>query len=188
MTEQPPQPGTRATTPVFGWRVPVLGDAPNVPYDITALAEDVERTVALDTGFRDISSSLINGWTTTRLWTRRIGTTVWMVAQDLVCPATFNMDITGPVPAGFTLLTSPMAHALIYTSPYNLSATVAGLSTNWVRSLTVLTAGQKLRFTYAYPTTDPWPDTLPGTPVLLDDILDAVDDMARVELRPEDAQ
>lgn len=35
----------RAVTPVFAWHVPVLGDVPNVPADITALATGIEATV-----------------------------------------------------------------------------------------------------------------------------------------------
>jgi len=40
----------RATTPLYGWHVPVLGDVPNVPADLTALATGIEST------FKDIGS------------------------------------------------------------------------------------------------------------------------------------
>jgi microcystin-dependent protein len=36
----------RATTPVYGWHVPVLADPPNVPYDLQTTAEDIEATVS----------------------------------------------------------------------------------------------------------------------------------------------
>lgn len=43
MTEPTVDP--RATTPTYGWRVPILGDVPNVPGDMTNLALDIEATV-----------------------------------------------------------------------------------------------------------------------------------------------
>jgi len=35
----------RAVTPRYGWHVPVLGDVPNVPADLTALATGIEETL-----------------------------------------------------------------------------------------------------------------------------------------------
>jgi hypothetical protein len=42
----------RATTPKYGWQVPVLGDVPNVPSDLTNLALGIEATVANLAGVR----------------------------------------------------------------------------------------------------------------------------------------
>jgi len=40
-----PEVEPRAVTPVFGWHVPVLGDVPNVPADMSALATGIEATM-----------------------------------------------------------------------------------------------------------------------------------------------
>jgi hypothetical protein len=37
----------RAVTPAFGWHLPVLGDTPNIPYDMQETALDIEATVAM---------------------------------------------------------------------------------------------------------------------------------------------
>lgn len=40
------------TTSVYGWRIPVLGDDPNIPSDITNLADDVEAALSQDYSLR----------------------------------------------------------------------------------------------------------------------------------------
>jgi len=178
-------------TPNQQYPYPLVGEPPAGHTQMAELATAIDLDVAgivpwtQDTGFRNITSLLINGWTATTVIVRRIGGTVHLAAQDLTCPATYNMDAAGPAADGFKFIATPYAHGLIYASPYNMHATISGLTSVWIRVLTVVTSGQKVRFMYSYPTVDAWPSTLPGVPMLLDELLDQDQNP---EQRPEDAR
>ena len=163
----------RAVSPRFGIHIPVLGDPPNVPYDMQETVLDIE---GLDTGARNITSLLVNGWNSGVVLLQRIGSTVFLSAVDIIAPATWNAQVIGTPPTGFQ-------GSGFWGSGYNMTG-AAGLannppftdSTGLLRiNGPALPASTRLRLSLVYPTTQAWPTTLPGTPVLLRDLLDTVD-------------
>jgi hypothetical protein len=115
-----------------------------------------------DTGWRDVSASLMNGWTGTSLWIRRIDYTVYIRAYSMIgTAATLNKFYTLPTgfnrsPSGTEYLTAADGFTVIGVES---AGGVLAFSNTANRF-----AGAFGNFT-PYTTTDAWPTTLPGTAV-----------------------
>jgi len=160
-----------AVSAKYGWPLPDLPDAPNIPYDMAALATAIENT---DTGWRDVSGLLINGWTKSavngRLHLRRIGAAVTLAA-NIKPPATWNGLAASAPPTGFAPSPSGAKGAPLYLDTGAQSNTSVFVSLS--NMLVMLPAGvgasadgaAALIQTVDWLTDAPWPTTLPGVPV-----------------------
>ncbi|UVK58680.1 minor tail protein [Arthrobacter phage GantcherGoblin] len=119
-----------------------------------------EQLVYGDTGWRDVTASLMNGWTGTSLWLRRIGYVVYIRAYNMVgTSATLNKFYTLPVgfqrsPSGTEYLTS--SDGFTPLSIENAGNVLAFVNTS------NRFAGAFGNFT-PFTTIDAWPTSLPGT-------------------------
>lgn len=86
-----------ATTPIYGWRTPDLGEAPHGPNAIQDLAEDIEAALA-DAGYTTYNPTFVSAGsvpfglgTSTRVgWYR-----VWKGWCDVVALITFGTGVSG---------------------------------------------------------------------------------------------
>ena len=168
-----PQIEPRATTPGYGWRVPTLSDAPNVPLWITNLATDIEATVGRDTGQRNISTLLVNGWvqygspTAYPISLRRFGRTVTLsgLIVNPAAQALGGVVFTGY--AGFSPTHMVFLPALLGAGNAHFSVTVNGAGQLAVGA--AYTANSYVAIHASWLTNEAWPTTLPGTPALAAD-------------------
>lgn len=144
---------------------PTTVDAPKSLQVDTLLGHFVK-----DTGWRNISSSLTNGWTAPGggLFLRRIGPVVYARAS-VTSPATYNASLVpGTGFAGF--ITTQYSLTAIYNAttgltPNDLMAQCGG-STNFIALVGLGTLSNRvIRFLSVWVTDDAWPTVLPGTPV-----------------------
>lgn len=122
----------------------------------------VEQLVYGDTGWRDLTAGLLNGWVATNLNIRRVGSTVFLRMYNMDGTAKTS-DIMYALGGGFRPST------FLYIPSYVGSPGGPGFllmeSTGNVRNA----GGQTKYATGAYvehvwSTLDTWPTTLPGTP------------------------
>jgi len=119
-----------------------------------------------DTGWRDVSSLLANGWTATRLHVRRIGYVVyWRVAALDSTSATNPIFVAGTsIPDNW----SPDAtHVFLYTAASTSSAapTVLQGYLNTSGALIAANTSADLNMATSYATTTAWPTSLLGSAV-----------------------
>lgn len=168
----------RAVTPVFGWHVPVLGDVPNVPADMSSLATGIENTTApflRDTGWRKITT--INLWTGA-VYLRRNGYLCMLTSYQLTVPATWVPEVYALVDGFKASLRHSTYVAAATGAPVaqTVSADSTYIRINGVSGSRPV-AGTTMDINLVWFTDNAWPATLPGIPAVL---LDA----DRVQARP----
>ncbi|WNT45403.1 minor tail protein [Arthrobacter phage Argan] len=120
-----------------------------------------EQLVWGDTGWRDVKSSTINGWTATTLQIRRTNNMVTLAGQISATAATSDHYL--PIPTGFAPSTGiyhgvasntavPPVFRPLGTDGVNFYVTSGGTSGTYNVQAT-------------FPTSVPWPTTLPGTAI-----------------------
>lgn len=125
------------------------------------------------TGWRNISSSLVNGFTGTVLLGRS-GWTVILAFQGVyraTAVTTPPVTVLGAMPAGFTCSWATYL-TMAATNPYNpysgniVSGGVITGPADAATSCQVFSwpANTRLYYTFTFPTFDAWPTTLPGIP------------------------
>lgn len=116
-----------------------------------------DQVIYGDTGWRDVSALLINGWTGS-VHIRRCGLTIWLRVQNLsgagASGSPFMAAITG-FGAGFA---GYMAGA---SSTTLLPLEING-SLQFALPTTTVTSAVRWAL-FSFPTTSPWPTSLPGT-------------------------
>lgn len=115
-----------------------------------------QLTANSDTGLRNVSADLINGWTGTLL-VRRIGYTVWWYLEGLVASAATS-DIFVSIPTGLQRPGAVRGIIADTTATPNVRRITAATDMSIVARGTGTFYG-----TFSYATTDAWPATLPGT-------------------------
>lgn len=116
-----------------------------------------EQLIYGDTGWRDISGLLLNGWTGT-VFLRRLGHTVFLRHNALNRASATGANFM-TVPAGFA---SGASDALsIVTRPVTGSTPAYGSLSGGTLGYT-LTDGEPRASQLSWPTTDAWPTSLPG--------------------------
>lgn len=169
------------TTPNFGFQVaeptdPVKQYPTAVDDPFKATLDTLLHPAVKDTGWRNISGLLTNGWSVSSGYVhiRRVGAAVNLRAYSIIAPSTFNGTWINPIP-GFmataygipvTTPTAVLTNTYLYVHPTNgfvFAGTVA--------------AAAVLRLNAVYLTDDAWPGSLPGSPVVLGALRDAIDDM-----------
>jgi len=120
-----------------------------------------EQLVWGDTGVRDISSLLVNGWVlpaSGTLFIRRVGSVVTM--WGMIDGTNFTTDhFYTPPAAGFAPETSGGSYAPVVSSDYADVRDIAYDGTFYIRSAT-----KKIwRVRATWTTIQPWPTTLPGS-------------------------
>lgn len=132
----------------------------------------VDQRMPRDTGWRNISSLLVNGFSGS-VFIRRIGWDVHImldfVSRALAFPST--MGIVAAAPSGFgppfELMdySCPVFNLATATAPAGSVAYVGGqkVNTNWIVAYN-WPAGCIVTQYWSYATRDTWPTTLPGTP------------------------
>jgi hypothetical protein len=133
-----------------------------VPYPVT--------TAERDTGWRDISSLLINGWIAVAggsygLKVRRVGNRV-DIHGSITTPATPNQTAIDIPPKGFAVSSGvhTFAISLYNGTSYQPSLMESWQSSLWLYMTNLPPASQTVRLDVSYITNDPWPIVLPGTP------------------------
>lgn len=110
-----------------------------------------------DTGWREVSASLINGWTGSNLRVRRVGSVVdWR--GNVTMPASNDTFYT--IVSGFTPST---LNALFTTRNTSSGAVSGGIASSTLQYYGTMTNGQGIIFGFSYTTRDSWPTSLPGT-------------------------
>jgi hypothetical protein len=158
-------------TPIFGLPIAEPDDARrDFPFTVddprTVAIENLLGAAARDTGWRNITAGLINGWTAPSGYVRlrRVGKAVSLRIYGLVRPATWNgallngtAGFQGPaygLPVGITN-TGLLATSFIWTEvSQGVNITVAGS----------IISGQLLQASVGWITDEAWPTVLPGTP------------------------
>ena len=130
-------------------------------------AASVEQLIYGDTGWRDMSSLLVNGWTLGSggaLQVRRVGYQVYWRAYNLVGTAATS-SIFVAVPSGFGYETFsnrlPTTDGTAVTSVLVNNTTGIGANVN----VPIAVAFASNFSNWNYPTAQPWPTALPGTAV-----------------------
>lgn len=163
-------------TPIFGLPIAEPDDARrDFPTQVdeprtTKLEEQLAK--ARDTGWRNIASLLINGWTVGSdgyVHIRRCGASCFLAFHQLTVPATYNQYAITASPLGFG------PSSIFYGSAYNsTSLTHHGIAsvdpTAFLRfvgqqAAMGYTAGSLQRGSVVFATDAAWPETLPGIPV-----------------------
>jgi hypothetical protein len=153
-------PDQRATT-VHGAPYPLRSWPPDAAIDIQNLAEWADR----DTGWRNITALLINGWTAPSgsVELRRIGPHCHMRVWYLKTPTTWANTAIAVV-AGFA--TSKTTYGYIALS--SMAPTTVSMNTHPTNVLQVQgtppAAGSTLTGSLTWVSDELWPSTLPGTP------------------------
>jgi hypothetical protein len=111
-----------------------------------------------DTGWRDISSLAVNGWSGT-LYLRRIGALVIVNVLDLNGEATATADTVFTIPTGYRDISGNAFSGLFFGSTAGYAY---GSGTFGVLRSAVSGIGEGR---CVWDTTDAWPATLPGTAV-----------------------
>jgi len=133
MTEPTVEPW--AVTPKFAWRVPVLGDVPNVPSDITNLALDIEGTLGkTQRGIVTMSSYGAVG-AGSGAYLAVTFSPAFAVAPTVVL-VTYRHTLTGT--HGAYMATAP-AEAAVTANVSTISATGFGCWVRWPLALTSTT-------------------------------------------------
>ena len=122
-----------------------------------------EQLVYGDTGWRDVTTLLLNGWsTTTRVMLRRLTYKV-MVSIDALNPAAATDTAFLELPSGFAL--EPAAgRFLLHTAATPTVAYRTLLSSNRIQVPGVTSSVSLLYGTFETSTSQAWPGALPGTP------------------------
>lgn len=127
-------------------------------YDATTGRLAIGNCEVGDTGWRNITSLLVNGWTATAVLCRRTGAQVWVSLDNLNgSAATSNQVLVLPTGFGSTKLL------------YNVGAgTAAGALDKpmWVSAASALASSTRLNSIlgmFQFPTDVAWPTSLPGT-------------------------
>lgn len=130
-----------------------------------------------DTGWRNITASLINGFSASGggVFVRRMGRSVTLslvsVSRATDVPGGAGAVVLGAPPSGFAP-TANVHNTMNITNPLNptLPAIITGgwiqcavTPTVWVNAGNI-TAGADLFALFTYPTDNAWPTTLPGVP------------------------
>jgi hypothetical protein len=163
----------RAVTPIYGWHIPVLSDAPNVPYDMQETSLDIEGTISRDTGWRNIGSALLNGFAPVNAVSypfrvRRIGHQV-MVRGVIKNPAAKPVSTqVATMPAGFRTLFSTYFACVSQSTLFSMNIAGATIMTD----TNYPTPNNWLDVVHEFFTDDIWPDPLPGVPVTLRDAME----------------
>jgi len=128
-----------------------------------------------DTGWLDISSLLINGWSVSSgyVYLRRIGLLCWLKLYSVIAPATAN-PIFMVAPTGFAPATSTLPVLTTDPSTIYVDNYVFLTSTNWNINGT-MASGKVVRSITSYMCDVDWPTVLPGVPFLLkaeDEVVD----------------
>ena len=87
----------RAVTPVFGWHVPVLSDAPNVPFDMQESSLDIEATVTAAASTASASAG----------WTVASAHRVWKHARMVTVTGQFTPTVSIDLATERTMATLP---------------------------------------------------------------------------------
>lgn len=111
-----------------------------------------------DTGWRDVSASIVNSWTTTGLLLRRVGNTVYCAAGSISGTAATANKFLG-LPAGFTW----DKFTAIVVAGDGGTTTFAAINIDNTSSLSTASRAASLYFMLSWPTDDAWPTVLPGT-------------------------
>lgn len=112
-----------------------------------------------DTGWRNVTGNVINGWTANTILFRRIGDLVHVHLEN-VAASSATSDVAFGVPTGYSPAT-PSPHRGILTSANNVSYRYLASSSN----VTVQgRSGATIYCTTSWSCTAAWPTTLPGTP------------------------
>lgn len=119
-----------------------------------------EQLVYGDTGWRDVTASLINGWTATAVYVRRVGYQVMMHAEALAAAAATNANFI-TAPTGFAPYSGVTFRGMLHTTATPpVAYRTAGLS------IPAYASGGTLYGSLApYTTADAWPASLPGNAV-----------------------
>ncbi len=112
-----------------------------------------------DTGWRNISALIGNGWTG-QAWVRRVGDVVDLRVETLNAAAA-TAGVYLALPAGFRTTGSLFVRSIFYTT----AMTLRRVSTSADSTVVGYVAGDVLHGSLAASTAEPWPTTLPGTGV-----------------------
>lgn len=118
-----------------------------------------------DTGPRDISSYLTNGWelgTAGFISVRRVGNLVEVLLERMNSAAATDISLLGAPPAGFR--PNGTVRALYHTHAAVPEMRRGAVTPTEINIVNGMNAGQFYLSQY-YFTPDPWPSTLPGTPL-----------------------
>lgn len=111
-----------------------------------------------DTGWRNLSSNLVNGWAGL-IYLRRVGDTVFVRGHDLdPVPSTAIHCLD--LPAGFAGTFRHPIPAYVHNQTWVYSRVIQGI----LQLDRTSTPGVKRDLTGSFPTSHLWPTTLPGTP------------------------
>lgn len=125
-----------------------------------------EQIIYGDTGMRDVSSLLTNGWSTSSgvVYLRRVGWTVLLAIANLSSAGNPTADVVIPAISGFNgsmgwvKFASAIRVGQLFTHKPSIGLIVASTLSGWAD-----TGGVRDQFTWH--TNDAWPTTLPGTAV-----------------------
>ena len=155
---------TDAELPAAGYALPkgsdLVRDAPAV---FRQNAEAAYTGGTRDTGWRDVSGLMINGWTATRLRVRRLGNVVFFQVAGLdPTAATSNNFLPGL--NGFTVARAAIIAANGTGSPLLIGTNNSGDLATDRTALGGTPTSSYYASEFNYTTTAAWPATLPGTP------------------------
>lgn len=118
-----------------------------------------------DTGLRDITSLLINGWTGS-VFIRRAGSFVIVYLNQANVPSGGAAVLIATAPVGFEPASAISAYGPMYNiTTGGVTGVVYNHSTAFVRVNVNPTAGSQIRSSYMFSTNAAWPAILPGVPV-----------------------
>ena len=119
-----------------------------------------------DTGVRNISSLLINGWapSNSNRWTmRRINHTVH-IGGYITGPSTTSDDVMTPIPSGFYGYDATGSWREFSSSSTKAGVVLVQRGRSGVITLRGAAGGTNIFTSVTFSTTDAWPATLPGIP------------------------
>ncbi|AZF98466.1 hypothetical protein SEA_BEETHOVEN_2 [Arthrobacter phage Beethoven] len=117
-----------------------------------------------DTGWRDISSMLVNGWTASSLYLRRYGDRVTLKAFNLDGAAAAGNPTMFTVPLGFRT-PHGSSYFPVYTTATNVSTMLVSNGGTFSAPGGVTRYGASAYTEVSYSTIDSWPSVLPGAAV-----------------------
>ncbi|ALY09527.1 hypothetical protein PBI_KORRA_2 [Arthrobacter phage Korra] len=117
-----------------------------------------------DTGWRNISDSLVNGWTATSLYLRRFGDRVTLKAFNLDGAAAAGNPAMFTVPLGFRT-PHGSSYFPVYTTGTSVSTMLVSNGGTFSAPGGVTRYGASAYTEVSYSTIDSWPSVLPGVAV-----------------------
>ncbi len=113
-----------------------------------------------DTGWRDVSGLLVNGWTAGETMLRRVGDQITVTLTNATGGAATTALI---VPTGFRPFRNIAGSAMLTSSVMGGAAVVNVQTTGTFIANNTIVGGQ---VTAVFTTAEPWPSSLPGTPAV----------------------